>query len=95
MKFPYKVKHNGVYYPIGADVPIETNVSEGDKAPAPVVSGKVEAKEEPSEKPDGRKYSEEDLNVGFMKLKALCKKEGLVVHPEYKSKELKEMLRKL
>lgn len=92
MKFPYKVKHNGIYYPIGADVPIETK-SEGEKAPAPLVSGKVETKEEPAD--NGRKYSEEDLQVGFMKLKSLAKKEGIMVLPEWKSEEIRNALRAL
>lgn len=93
MKFNHQVKHNGVYYPVGADVPIETKVSEGKSAPAPLVSGKVEAKEE---KPtDGRKYSEEDLKVSYMKLKSMARKEGLTTPPEYKSEDLREMLRKL
>lgn len=43
MKFDHLVKHNGIYYPAGADVPTEeTKKSEGVKAPAPLVSGKVD-----------------------------------------------------
>jgi hypothetical protein len=73
MKFDYLVKHNGIYYPAGADVPIEeTKKSEGVKAPAPLVSGKVdEVKEDvpviTDDKP--RKYSEKDLDLPYMKLK--------------------------
>ena len=95
MKFNHDVKFNGVYYPAGTDVPNDTQGRE--ETPAPVVSGKVEAKEEPvvEAKADGRKYSEEDLKVGFMKLKQLAKKEGIVVHPEWKSAEIKEALRAL
>ena len=94
MKFSHEVKHNGIYYPAGTDVPIETDGGGKEEAPAVDVSGKVEPTVQPIVD-DGRKYSEEDLQVGFMKLKAMCKREGLVVHPEYKSKELKEMLRAL
>lgn len=97
MKYNHLVKFNGVYYPAGTDVPIEETKG-GSESPAPSVSGKVETKEEPvaEEKPsDGRKYSEEDLQVGFMKLKALAKKEGLILRPEYKSKEIRELLRAL
>lgn len=42
MKFPYLVKHNGVYYPIGTDVPIEKSFGEGVTTPAVDFSGKVE-----------------------------------------------------
>ena len=99
MKFDYLVKHNGIYYPAGADVPIEeTKKSEGVKAPAPLVSGKVdEVKEDVSvitdDKP--RKYSEEDLNLPYMKLKALAKKEGFKVENTAKANDIKEMLRSL
>lgn len=101
MKFPYKVRHNGVDYPIGADVPIETKVSEGVKAPAPLVSGKVkkEVKEDnvviKEEEPKGRKYSEEDLDVPYFSLKALAKKEGLKIPDKAKAGEIKDMLRAL
>lgn len=97
MKFTYLVKHNGIYYPAGADVPIEETKG-GSKSPAPSVSGKVEAKEEPtieSVVDNGRKYSEEELNVGFMKLKSMAKREGITVLPEWKSNDLKEALRKI
>ena len=99
MKFDYLVKHNGIYYPAGADVPIEeTKKSEGVKAPAPLVSGKVdEVKEDvpviTDDKP--RKYSEEDLNLPYMKLKALAKKEGFKVENTAKANDIKEMLRSL
>ena len=88
MKFDYLVKHNGIYYPAGADVPIEeTKKSEGVKAPAPLVSGKVD------DKP--RKFTEEDLKLPYMKLKALAKKEGLKVESTAKAEEIKNMLRAL
>ena len=93
MKFPYLVKHDGVYYPAGADVPIETGKG-GDKPPVPV-SGKVD--EEKPVKTDsdskGTKYTEEDLNLPYMKLKALAKKEGFKVSNTAKADEIKEMLR--
>ena len=99
MKFPYKVRHNGVDYPIGADVPIETKVSEGVKAPAPLVSGKVkkEVKEDVvlKEEEKSRKYSEQDLDVPYFSLKALAKKEGLKIPEKAKAGEIKDMLRAL
>lgn len=94
MKFDYLVKHNGIYYPAGTEVPMEETSGEGVKAPAVDVSGKVEAEpEEPVEK--SRKYSEEDLNLPYMKLKALAKKEGFKVENTMKANDLKDMLRSL
>ena len=86
MVFGHLVKHNGVYYPAGTDVPIEeTSKGGGVETPTVIVSGKVET----------RKYSEEDLDVPYYKLKALAKKEGFTVDNKAKAVELKEMLRTL
>lgn len=96
MKFDYLVKHNGIYYPAGADVPIEeTKKSEGVKAPAPLVSGKVDEVKEDVKEEKARKYSEEDLSLPYMKLKALAKKEGFKVENTAKANDIKEMLRSL
>ena len=109
MKFPHKVKYNGVYYPVGADVPIEDNG--GVKAPV-LSSGKVDevkeevVKEEPQEKPDtewaeldkkirSRKYSENDLKVSIQELRKLAKENGLKFTNKNKSDDLREMLRAL
>lgn len=96
MKFDYMVKHNGIYYPAGEDVPTEEK-SEGVKAPAPLSSGKVD--EVPSDivlaDKRTRKFSEEDLALPYMKLKALAKREGLKVESNAKANEIKEMLRAL
>lgn len=89
MIYPHMVKFNGVYYPAGTDVPNETKG--GGNIPTPSVSGKVEAKEEKS----GRKYSEKDLSIPYMKLKKLAKEEGFKVENTMKADELKEMLRSL
>ena len=87
MKFDYMVKHNGVYYPKGTDVPIEKEISGGANAPA-VTSGKVDVDYRLEEK-----YSEEDLDVPYTKLVALAKKEGFKVERSTKGHELKKMLR--
>lgn len=92
MKFPYKVKHNGVYYNIGEDVPIEEKNGGGKDAPAVEVSGKVET-EEVATPVKGKKYTEEDLNIPYMKLKALAKKEGFKVENTAKAEDIKKMLR--
>lgn len=94
MKFAHLVKHNGIYYPAGTEVPIETSGG-GVDAPAVEVSGKVE---EPKvdisvEKP--RKYSEEELNLPYMKLKSLAISEGFKVDKSAKADEIKDMLRTL
>ena len=105
MKFPYLVKHNGVYYPIGTDVPIEDEngglntpvdaSGEADVVVEPTIEVKEDVKEIKEDAPKGRKYSEEDLNVPFFSLKALAKKEGLEIPPKAKSSDLKKMLRAL
>lgn len=99
MKFDYLVKHNGVYYPAGTDVPIETTSGEGVKAPAVDVSGKDLVKDdEVLDKDlvkDKRKYTDEDLDVPYFSLIALAKKEGLNVPDKAKTSEIKKMLRAL
>ena len=105
MKFDYLVKHNGIYYPAGTDVPIETDG--GEKAPV-AVSGKVEEtvekKEKQPEQPAAaetpadekkRKYSEKDLEMPYMSLKSLAKSEGFKVPNTAKADDIKEMLRTL
>ena len=94
MKFPYLVKHNGVYYPIGADVPIEEENGGGMNTPAEDSSGKADEVKEDVVTKEG-KYTEEDLNVPFFSLKALAKKEGLEIPEKAKTKDLKKMLRAL
>lgn len=96
MKFDHLVKHNGVYYPAGEEVPINETNGEGVKTPSVNVSGKVDEVQASSDKADKpRKYSEEDLNIPYMKLKALAKKEGFKVDNTLKGYELKNMLRSL
>lgn len=92
MKFPYLVKHDGVYYPIGTDVPIETS-GEGVKAPAVDVSGKVEVEEEVNDIPFISKYSDEELNVPFQELKKMCKENGIKFSNTDGTKALREKLR--
>ena len=92
MKFPYLVKHDGVYYPIGTDVPIETS-GEGVKAPAVDVSGKVE--EETVELPFSSKYSEKDLDVPIQILRKMCKENGIKMTNKDNADSLREKLRAL
>ena len=92
MTFSHKVKHNGVYYPAGANVPIETKLGEGVKTPAPSVSGKVDIVKE-EERP--RKYSEEDLKVPYFSLKAMAEKEGIKLPEKPSGRDIKELLRAL
>lgn len=85
MKFSHEVKHNGVYYPAGTDVPIGTK-SEGVAAPAPLVSGK-----DTNEK--SKKYSEDDFKgMKYFSLKALAKQEGFDVPNNASSDEVRKML---
>ena len=101
MKFDYLVKHNGIYYPAGTDVPIETSGG-GEVAPAVNVSGKVDTDEIQAnsdivfaEFDSKRKYTEEELDLPYMKLKSLASKEGFKVDKSAKAEEIKEMLRSL
>ena len=87
MKFDYLVKHDGVYYPAGTDVPINETNGGGTKAPAVDVSGKVDK--------EGSKYSEEDLDLPYMKLKSLAAQEGIKLDKTAKAEEIKEALRAL
>ena len=79
MKFPYLVKHDGVYYPIGTDVPIEVGGS----------------KTSPDRVVEEKKYSDEDLNVPFQSLKKMCKENGIKFSNKDGSDVLKEKLRAL
>lgn len=99
MKFPYLVKHDGVYYPIGTDVPIE-KPSGGVTAPTET-SGKVEeVKEddvvtEDKEMPFQMKYTEEELNVPFQNLKKMCKENGIKFSNKDGADVLRQKLRAL
>ena len=85
MKFNHWVKHNGISYPAGTDVPIE-NTKGGDTNPAPLSSGKEDAV---------KKYNEADLPKKYFELKSLAMKEGCKVDKKTTAAELKEMLLRL
>lgn len=94
MIFPFEVKKNGIYYPAGTEVP--TGFKGAEKPPKE--PGKVETKvgKDDSEKVlNERKYTEEELNLPYMKLKSLAVSEGFKVDKKAKSDEIKEMLRSL
>lgn len=96
MIFPFEVKKNGVYYPAGTEVP--TGSKKGAEKPLSSQPGKVDAKPEiqkESVKENERKYSEEELDLPYMKLKSLATKEGFKVEKSAKAEEIKEMLRSL
>lgn len=106
MKLEYRIKHNGVYYERGEEDPRESNG--GVKSPAVDDSGKVETEKvmedemlkrsdavwaDFDKKVASRKYSEDDLNLPYMKLKALAKKEGFKINNTAKADEIKALLR--
>ena len=101
MIFPFEVKKNGVYYPAGTEVP--TGSKKGAEKPLSSQPGKVDTKPEIQEesvvkesvKENERKYSEEELNLPYMKLKSLAIAEGFKVDKSAKADEIKEMLRTL
>lgn len=80
MVFTHDVKHNGVYYKAGMDVPIE-EANGGSTAPV-VDSGKVD-----------KKYTEKDLEgLKYFALKSLAVKEGFTVDKKAKFEDIKKML---
>lgn len=91
MIFPFEVKKNGVYYPAGTEVP--TGSKKGVEKPLSSQPGKVD--EPKAEKPKSKKYSEEELNLPYMKLKSLAIAEGFKVEKSAKADEIKDMLRTL
>ena len=101
MIFPFEVKKNGVYYPAGTEVP--TGSKKGVAKPLSSQPGKVDTKPEiqkesavkESIKEKERKYSEDDLNLPYMKLKSLAIAEGFKVEKSAKADEIKDMLRTL
>jgi len=90
MIFPFEVKKNGVYYPAGTDVPMRSEKRGAKKSPVET-SGKVD---EPVVE-TGRKYTEEDLKLPYMKLKSLASQNGIKVDKSAKAEEIKELLRAL
>ena len=97
MIFPFEVKKNGVYYPAGTEVP--TGSKKGVAKPLSSQPGKVDTKEpeieEKATEEKIRKYSEEELNLPYMKLKSLATSEGFKVEKKAKAEDIKEMLRTL
>lgn len=103
MIFPFEVKKNGVYYPAGTEVP--TGSKKGVAKPPSAQPGKVDTDEiqansdkvfaEFDSKISKRKYTEEELDLPYMKLKSLASKEGFKVDRSAKAEEIKEMLRSL
>jgi len=95
MIFPFEVKKNGVYYPAGTEVPNRSEKQRvAKKSPVVDVPGKVD-KPEKVEEPKGRKFTEEDLNLPYMKLKSLASQNGIKVEKSAKAEEIKELLRAL
>lgn len=97
MIFPFEVKKNGVYYPAGTEVP--TGSKKGAEKPLSLQPGKVDTDEIQANSDkvfdSKRKYTEEELDLPYMKLKSLATKEGFKVDRSAKAEEIKEMLRSL
>lgn len=49
MIYPYKVKHNGIVYPAGAEVPVGIQATKEEKKPEPKEEAKAEIKAEKKE----------------------------------------------
>lgn len=100
MKFDYLVKHNGVYYQIGEDVPIGDNAPVGASKPVEKVTEKVEKIEKPIEEPieikevvpQTQSYTKTEINrMSTAELRELANKNG-IDGSEYVGSELKTML---
>lgn len=77
MKFPYVVRHNGIDYPIGADVPIEEPA--GDKEAKAAESGET-----------GKGYSRTEINrMPIADLRALAESLGVRNAQSFNGTELK------
>lgn len=50
MIFPYTVKHDGVVYPAGAEVPVGIQATKEEKKPEPKVEEKAETEDKPTVK---------------------------------------------
>lgn len=86
MKYPYIVKHDGVWYPVGAEVP-----EGGTKAPEKAEPKKVE---EPVQEAGITKT--EVLRMSRSEVVKLAEENGIEVSEEVTARELKdEIIRKL
>lgn len=103
MKFDHLVKHNGIYYTAGTDVPIENESLKGASAISKVEDKKVEptvVKVEPvieetvvvEDANTKKKYTKTDINrMSTKELRELAKTVG-INGDEFVGSELKEML---
>lgn len=82
MVFDHMVKYNGVYYPVGADVPM------GDK---PVVEKKIEAKVETVTTNATIKEEIASIN-NVMKLRKIAKENGVTVPSTASLAEIKDLI---
>ena len=90
MKFGHLVKHDGVYYPAGTEVPITEAEYYGRVTPPVVdVSGKDTDEKEVK---TTMKYSESNLPTNYMKIKQLAKSEGMNVGKNTSKEELIKFL---
>ena len=93
MKFGHLVKHDGVYYPAGTEVPITEAEYYGRVTPPVVdVSGKDTDEQKEVAIKTTKKYSESDLPTNYMKIKQLAKSEGMNVGKNTSKEELIKFL---
>lgn len=97
MKFDHLVKHNGVYYKPGEDVPVEGNTPSAEALAVEtkteeVSEVKVEAETKTDVAPE-KEYTKTEINrMSTAELRKLASKVGIENVDEYVGSELKTML---
>lgn len=89
MKYDHLVKHNGVFYPAGADVPVVEDAAENAD------TGAAEKNEEAAgqEHKGNNKYNKSDISrMNVEELKKFAAELGLEVTEESTGKALKEQI---
>lgn len=90
MKYDHMVKHNGVYYTAGQEVPEEKNTAAVDKSSLPFSDSDIEFETNPA---PGKQYTRTEINrMNKQELQELALKNGVEDANEMTGSELKEYL---
>lgn len=86
MVFDYAVKYNGIFYPVGADVPM------GEEKP--VVKTEKKVVDEPIKEEATTKISKADVEAvnNVMKLRKMAKDNGVAVANDMSASEIKDLM---
>lgn len=96
MKYPYSVKHNGVWYEPNVEIPENSKapvVKDEPKAEKPVEEVVEESAEEPVEEPVEPTYTKTEINrMPIVDLRRLARKHGVKKAADKSGAELKAEL---